>query len=83
MKGFFGMIMSIIDPRWTTDSLWCLCEQLYILNLIGVNRVLITRNLPWKVNVEEVLGSVFDFDDAGFVIGTVTWLHKSYDNDIS
>ena len=75
MKKFFGITMFIIDPRWTTDSQWCLCEQLNILNLIGVNKVLIMLNFPWKDIIEEVLVIVFDFDDVCFVVGTFTWLH--------
>ena len=85
MKQFFGMIMYIIDPLWTTDLQWYLCEQLNILNLIGVNTALITLNRPWRDIIEEVVVCVYVFDFYGirFIVGTFTWMYKSQVNKIS
>ena len=77
MKQLFGMIISIIDPLWTIDSQWCLCEQLHILNLIGVNNALIMLNISWKDIIEEVAVWVFDFDSVRLIVGSFTWFHKS------
>ena len=77
MKYFFRMIMSIIDPLWTTDLQWWWCEQLYIISLTEVNNSLNILYRVWKD----------PFDDVDwlflFIVGTFKWFDKSYVTETS
>ena len=76
-ENILGMRMSIIDPLWSTDSQWWRFEQLYILNLTGVNNALDTLNRAWK--------DLFDDVDWLFLfrVGTFKWFDKLYVTETS